>query len=443
MSLITRCPACATMFKVVPDQLRISAGWVRCGVCGEIFDAMPQMLPEAEGRELESLGTDSAPASLAEAPSYPETLRSAPGLAPDETSASDDSSDVSEDGWVEASDHALDEEHGLQGAAGDEGPIVDVRVAAGRDGQDTAPAIAPAAENDLLLRSLTAPESDDAAAEARTDVGLSAAAAEEIPLEGADPAPLTDRRWMPPAYLQSAIEHAKNLPEPALVEGDSRQEHSEPVSSSVSADQESPEAQDTATKSWRPRAEPVDQTPAAAEAALSPEPIPSFVKQARRRAFLRSRGVRVAVWLALIVFALGLGLQWAVFQRDWLAAREPRLTPFLESLCRPAGCVISSYRDLNAIVIDGSSFQRVASDSFRLNVSLRNNGDLPVAPPSIELILTDGQDQVLLRRVVTADEMSAPRTLNAHGEFNGSSAVSVEASDPSAIVGYRLTAFYP
>ena len=39
MSLITRCPACHTMFKVVRDQLRISDGWVRCGHCDEIFDA--------------------------------------------------------------------------------------------------------------------------------------------------------------------------------------------------------------------------------------------------------------------------------------------------------------------------------------------------------------------------------------------------------------------
>lgn len=44
MSLITRCPACETMFKVVPDQLRISDGWVRCGQCGEIFDASLHLL---------------------------------------------------------------------------------------------------------------------------------------------------------------------------------------------------------------------------------------------------------------------------------------------------------------------------------------------------------------------------------------------------------------
>lgn len=45
MSLITRCPACQTLFKVVPDQLRISEGWVRCGQCDEIFDASLHLLP--------------------------------------------------------------------------------------------------------------------------------------------------------------------------------------------------------------------------------------------------------------------------------------------------------------------------------------------------------------------------------------------------------------
>jgi predicted Zn finger-like uncharacterized protein len=33
------------MFKVVPDQLRISEGWVRCGHCAEVFDAYRQMQP--------------------------------------------------------------------------------------------------------------------------------------------------------------------------------------------------------------------------------------------------------------------------------------------------------------------------------------------------------------------------------------------------------------
>ena len=52
MSLITRCPACRTMFKVVPDQLKISEGWVRCGKCDEIFDAQTNLQESAAPQEV-------------------------------------------------------------------------------------------------------------------------------------------------------------------------------------------------------------------------------------------------------------------------------------------------------------------------------------------------------------------------------------------------------
>ena len=72
MSLITRCPACSTLFKVVPDQLRISEGWVRCGQCDEVFDAnvhlqggaqKQEALPAAESQVAasEALAIDQAP----------------------------------------------------------------------------------------------------------------------------------------------------------------------------------------------------------------------------------------------------------------------------------------------------------------------------------------------------------------------------------------------
>lgn len=40
MSLATRCSACGTVFRVVQDQLRVSGGWVRCGRCAEVFNAI-------------------------------------------------------------------------------------------------------------------------------------------------------------------------------------------------------------------------------------------------------------------------------------------------------------------------------------------------------------------------------------------------------------------
>jgi predicted Zn finger-like uncharacterized protein len=39
------------MFKVVPDQLRISEGWVRCGQCGEIFNASQNLVAGEPARE--------------------------------------------------------------------------------------------------------------------------------------------------------------------------------------------------------------------------------------------------------------------------------------------------------------------------------------------------------------------------------------------------------
>lgn len=44
MNLLTRCPACATLYRVVPDQLRISEGWVKCGQCNDIFDASKHLI---------------------------------------------------------------------------------------------------------------------------------------------------------------------------------------------------------------------------------------------------------------------------------------------------------------------------------------------------------------------------------------------------------------
>ena len=40
MSLATCCTACGTVFRVVQDQLKISEGWVRCGRCNEVFNAL-------------------------------------------------------------------------------------------------------------------------------------------------------------------------------------------------------------------------------------------------------------------------------------------------------------------------------------------------------------------------------------------------------------------
>lgn len=60
MTLVTRCPACETTFKVVPDQLRISEGWVRCGRCSQVFDASIEL---RETHDIEPVAAPQQPQS--------------------------------------------------------------------------------------------------------------------------------------------------------------------------------------------------------------------------------------------------------------------------------------------------------------------------------------------------------------------------------------------
>jgi predicted Zn finger-like uncharacterized protein len=54
--MITKCPACGTLFRVTPEQLQIHQGRVRCGRCMTVFDgivalaALPEPMPEAGAR---------------------------------------------------------------------------------------------------------------------------------------------------------------------------------------------------------------------------------------------------------------------------------------------------------------------------------------------------------------------------------------------------------
>ena len=69
MSLATRCTSCGTVFRVVQDQLKVSEGWVRCGRCNEVFNALeglfdleretpPEVSAANLGGEMAAIGVD-------------------------------------------------------------------------------------------------------------------------------------------------------------------------------------------------------------------------------------------------------------------------------------------------------------------------------------------------------------------------------------------------
>ena len=462
MSLITRCPACATMFKVVRDQLRISGGWVRCGQCAEVFDASAHMV--VEGALVAAAPPPPQPAPVPRSESTVVQRESVPE-APARRAA-----DAPKAGAASAP---------VAASVGPAGPVAAPPRQPSWWTPSAAwskPSAAPSPTDDGAPEKVQQRDVDQRldqplpdAASAPSDVpaaGVPWTASELMTWRELEEAAEAERASAPPARpatLDDAPAPAQQ--EVSLVVEPPLGQSVDPVEEVVVAEVLSPEP----ASEPEPQSEPEtaaspsamevdfvlsdvgrldDDAPPASAPAVQQEhdPLvaPAFVAQARRRAFWSSRPVRAVLWLIALLLALGLALQWVVGQRDWLAAREPRLVPLLQAVCEPLGCRLAPYRMPDAVVIDSSAFNRVNTNTFRFGVTLRNMADIAVATPALELTLTDAQDQPLLRRVVSAAELGAPATLGAHGEFSGTNELKVnDIPNPGAIVGYRLMAFYP
>ena len=169
-----------------------------------------------------------------------------------------------------------------------------------------------------------------------------------------------------------------------------------------------------------------------------------FVRHARRRAFWRRPLVHALLLLAALLLGGLLALQYAAHDRDKLAALQPALRPWLQMLCQPLRCEVGPLRQIDAVVIDSSSFSKLRSDAYRLSFTLMNQAPMEVAMPSIELTLTDTQDQPVIRRVLAPRELGAASVIPGATEWSGTVAMTVASHVSSGrIAGYRLLAFYP
>jgi predicted Zn finger-like uncharacterized protein len=170
---------------------------------------------------------------------------------------------------------------------------------------------------------------------------------------------------------------------------------------------------------------------------------PEFLRRAQRAAMWRKPGVRILLTAACVVAAAGLALQWAIHQRDLLAAQRPDWAPMLAALCEPVGCKIEPLRDIAAIVVDSSDLEATASASqFRFGAVLRNQSAVTVATPSLDLSLTDDGGKVVLRKTLMPSDFGAsvPITLAAGSEVQLRTLLDVATL---RVVGYSVLAYYP
>lgn len=171
---------------------------------------------------------------------------------------------------------------------------------------------------------------------------------------------------------------------------------------------------------------------------------PGFVLQGRREAFWRRPAVRAGLWGLVVALSGALALQWAVHERDQLAARHPFMVPWLQAYCDLAACDLAAPQRINAVAIDSSTLVRKLGQLYSFDLVVKNSDAMPVAMPALELSLTDGRDKEIARRVFLPHEMpGTPKVVPAHGSLSVSMRLSLSESDLVGMAGYRALVFYP
>jgi predicted Zn finger-like uncharacterized protein len=319
MSFITQCPACETQFKVAPDQLNVSEGWVRCGQCQHVFDASLNLQP---------WWPESAPP---ETPEPPEP-------------------------------HA----------------------------QDTH---APPEDGQVLP--------DDAQA--------------VLAVESMHHDALQEPHFDMPA-------------EPVLSQGDEGNQR-DPFFEAAPASVSQPD--DNAAQ------EPLEPL------AVSQQP-PSFIKRAMEKAYWHQTSVRLTLYALIAVLLLVLGAQWFYRHKDDWAANHANLRPVLEGVCGVLRCQVNLPRKLSEVVIDSSSFVRRESNRFAFQLMLRNRAEVEVAMPTLELTLTNIENQVIARRLIPpADWPEQPTSLAPQAEWPLKLDLLLDVPPTQIVTGYQAELFYP
>ncbi|MFZ5548594.1 MAG: DUF3426 domain-containing protein [Pseudomonadota bacterium] len=429
MSLATRCPACSTVFRVVQDQLRVSEGWVRCGQCQEVFNALETLF------DLGSLGAE-GPAEPPVTQTPTPAVAAAPVTAPGPASPE-----------LPATAPPLAFEATPQAATATGSP-------------DAAP-LATADELGAWEEEGPRPEDHWDPGQATLPMSLEALAANYR-----ESRPAADAAKPPPLAAPPSSEPQPESPVAAGGGVDMRLRRRSPIDTTPEPDAGDTEDADTPTpsrfigpvpdwaqvpangrrskkKSRRPA--PTDAThaqPHVADKAQRRRRKPEFVRQAERAALWRRPMIRATLGIAATLLATLLLGQVAYQYRDPLAARSPALAPALQAGCAWLGCRIGAPRALERIRLDASDLTRTDEEQvLRFTADLHNTADHAVHTPALDLSFTDSLGQVVSRKVLLPAELGArSEAIPAEGQWRVDARLAI---GDLRIAGYTVEVFYP
>ncbi|MCK0509342.1 DUF3426 domain-containing protein [Aromatoleum anaerobium] len=460
--MFARCPACQTVFRVQPEQLRAHQGEVRCGRCYASFNALDRVLHVA-------------PAAPAPAPPVPQPPAAA-APAPEPVADRGDRFFILDDPPA----RATVTQHVAFPSADD------------RTGTGTEPGSAPGRNAEIKI-----PQFDDFSDsldfEIQETFVTSRPPAAQSPVHSA-------QAWSRQGGYEAfdAFDKFVDRPQPpfdAPGDGDRGEsegaatfipepfeprDHREPVlprdghlpiamGDTAAEDGPLPPIRRVRTVSIAPK--PLDAPAAPASATLpahqddDDEP-PSGHASSRARAANEaddrahldatygapaSSGKRWLPGLGVGILLGALAVQSVFVFRDDITRKWPQLRPAYLSACAPLKCTLPLPRVAGAISIEASALQSEPGRAARfvLNATIRNRAPHPQAYPHLELTLTDVQDQPLVRRVLGPAQWLPAGLLEQGGaeqKFDAGRDIVVQLPFEAPGVeatGYRVYAFYP
>ncbi|RZL00171.1 MAG: DUF3426 domain-containing protein [Rubrivivax sp.] len=484
MSLATRCTHCGTIFKVVQDQLKVSEGWVRCGRCNEVFNALPGLF---------DLDRDPPPQRPASAPPRPEPLAAPPSFEPVAEPAADST-------WPNTAPTPLPESNrfGLEDSLPDHAPIddllsatdfeLDTSVAMPGQPEPPPPAFetyAPAPSVGFQAEPTAAPSPPEFLPSNLPVTDESDALDSRYLMPSESDRPQKRRRRRGPDFADA------QFPTDAVGEVQDDWASDFGPSSTPYIDEPAPVPVAAAVVPASPVAQaatPLEETAAeeapasrlgedfVPEQALKPpsqrkgrpgtrgrDPAaktPEFLRRAQRRAFWRHPATRTVLSLIALSLVLALALQAAHQWRDLIAAHYPPARPYLAQWCDAVGCQIQPPLRIENLQVESATLVRTNSEgegTYRLVVVVHNRSSIGLAWPDVDLTLTDTNGAVVARRAFSprdaqwldsADPKSdpdvAPGPLPAAAPADRSTTLQWRLEAPNLkLAGYTAELFYP
>jgi len=410
MALATTCPQCKTSFKVVPDQLKLSRGSVRCGVCQNVFSGIDH-LRYVDQSALQSpkaghSGTDTGPRPSSPAISGQTT--SDPTATPRASTAENHPSGNDD---LKTAFFLPDSGFGSQ--------VSDALAGATRT---------PRRDIDFsnLPRVPFSPSLPSDRPESNQDDAIDKRRDSEQRAEASDPtetvSPFHSRSDSPSdsAALQAG-DAARDADADAWQHADG-EAFPPPLSISASG-------------------QPVTHVAASDVAPSAATPI-DFSDLTKSRPGKR-QPVAVMVVAGLLIGLLGQAL---IGWRDHIAARSAAISDVLQPVLEAFGLTITPPLDLSALSIESFELQTGRSKNLlQMTAVLRNRGSHVVGFPAMELTLTDSSGALLSRKVIRVESyldtpLIAAQGLAGRSEWPIRIALEHDGLEPA---GYSVALFYP